>query len=142
MSRAYRRLAWSDPHGLIARGAQSFLYFAHIVDTAGFEYRYIGKSAGRRPRLADYRRNVDRIFKGQPRRTTQGQEKYRAVHLAMAKACEYGWEYEFYALEEVSPDRIDDVEQRRIVELACNLNNSSSWAVEEYDSLMVRDLLR
>lgn len=135
-----KAIAWTDPYGLAAK-AQSFLYFIRVVDGEGYEFRYVGQTKCGRTRLLQYAQNINRIFNGLPRRPTPGQETYRAVHLALAKACEHGWEYEFYPIEEVAPDRIGKVEQQRIGELRCNLNGARKWHVGDFPSLAVSDLI-
>jgi len=133
--------SWTDPYGLIAARAKVFLYFVRVTDASGDAYCYIGKTKNGKSRLREYRRNIEKIFAGRPRRVTLGQEKYRAVHLALAKACELGWNYEFYPLEEVELSRLNVVEQQRISELSCNLNSGCSWSVGNYQTLTIRDLL-
>lgn len=134
-------LEWSDPHGLVGRDTRVFLYFVRVTDDAGREYRYVGRTIGGRSRLTNYVRNVGRIFDGLPRRITPGQEEYRAVHLALAKACRHGWTYEFYALEEVQRQGLGQVERQRIRELRCNLNDAPKWRVEQFDSLTIGELI-
>lgn len=46
----------------------------------------------------------------------------RAVHLALTKAVEYGWEYEFYPLENVLKEIPYWVDSDYINELKCSLN--------------------
>jgi hypothetical protein len=74
--------------------------------------------------------------------TSPGQEKYRAIHLALAKACERRWSYEFYPLEEVELQRLNETEHQRISELRCNLNSARSWAVEQFGTLTISELLQ
>lgn len=134
-------LEWTDPHGLVSRGARVFLYFVRVTDDAGREYCYVGQTIRGMSRLKDYVRSVGRIFDGLPRRVTPGQEEYRAVHLALAKACRHGWAYEFYALEEVQLQRLGQFEQQRKRELRCNLNDAPKWRVEQFDSLAIGALI-
>jgi hypothetical protein len=134
-------ITWTDPHSLIAANARIFLYFIRVTDEHGDEYRYIGKTKNGISRLRQYRQNIVKIFAGRPRRTTPGEEKYRAIHLALAKACDLGWSYEFYPLEEVELHRLHETEQQRISELRCNLNSARSWDVDQFRTLTVRDLL-
>ena len=135
-------LAWTSPRRVDISPGIGFLFFARIVDgNTKVEYRYIGKSTRGETGLEDYRRNVERIHAGRPRRITPGQEKFRAVHLAMAKACELGWTYEFYPLENVAQAELDQMKTRRVAELGCNLNSGASWSVADYDALSVSDLL-
>lgn len=136
-----KNLEWTDPHGLVNGKARVFLYFVRVTDNMGDEYRYIGQTKGGKSRLRDYARNIDRIFAGLPRRITAGQQDYRAVHLALAKACQHGWMYEFYPLEEVEPHRLNEVEQQRIRELRCNLNGARKWSVDQFRTLTIRELV-
>jgi hypothetical protein len=134
-------LIWTNPHAIDTRQGAGFLYFARIVDaTTGREHRYIGRSSTGESRLRAYCRNVEKIFQGLPRRPTPGQEKYRTVHLAMAKACEHGWEYEFYPLENCDCGALNQFERLRIAERRCDLNTGRSWAVADYGRLTIDDL--
>lgn len=137
---ARQPLIWTNPKEIDL--SKPCLYFFRAVDPGtDTEYLYVGKS--RRPgRLDEYVRNVGRIFRGQPRRTTPGQEQYRAVHLAMAKACEFNWEYEFFPLENTRPDDLDRSERVRVGELSCNLNDRPTWRVQEYCRLRMTDIVR
>lgn len=134
-------LTWTNPHGVDTRKGVGFLYFVRIVDPAtGREHRYVGKSTIGESRLRAYIKNVDRIFADLPRRPTAGQQKFRAVHLALAKAIEHGWDYEFFPLENVDPESIGQLEGVRIAELGCNLNSARLWEVADYARLTVADL--
>ena len=137
-----KSLTWTDPHGLVDKKARVFLYFVRVTDDEGHEYRYIGQTKGGKSRLKDYARNIDRIFAGLPRRITPGQEDYRAVHLALAKACKHDWMYGFYPLEEVEPSRLNEMEQQRIRELQCNLNGARKWSVDQFQALTIYGLIR
>jgi hypothetical protein len=136
-------LVWSIRKEVDLTPGVGFLYFARIVDsTTGVEHRYVGQSKRGETRLREYRRNVERIFSGLPRRTTPGQERYRVVHLAMAKACQFNWDYEFHPLENVAVSEMNEREGKRISELDCDLNaKNSSWPVEDYGNLCIEDLL-
>jgi hypothetical protein len=134
-------LEWTDPHGLVGRDTRVFLYFVRVTDDAGHEYRYVGQTISGKSRLKAYVRNIGRIFAGLPRRITPGQEEYRAVHLALAKASRHGWVYEFYPLEEVELHRLDEVERQRMQELRCNLNGAPKWRVDQFDSLTIGELI-
>jgi len=131
-----REISWTNPKNV----SLGMLYFIRIIDDSGKEYRYIGKSKRGISRLREYKNNIRRIFEGKPRRTTKGQEKYRPVHLALAKACEYGWEYEFYPLENVDIEELNSREKELISKLKCNLNINWSWSVENYQNLSMSDL--
>lgn len=139
---ARQPLEWTNPKRVDC--SKPYLYFFRTVDPGtGTEYRYIGKSDRRKGcRLKEYVRNVNKIFRGQPWRTTLGKEQYRAVHLAMAKACEFGWEYEFFPLENTLRSDLDRLEGVRTRELSCNLNRLGRWSVEKYSELSVDDVLQ
>ena len=133
---------WTNPSGVDTTRAKGFLYFISIVEpTTGQELRYIGKSTTGASRLRAYRCNVERIFKGLPRRTTPKQERYRAVHLALAKACLHGWKYEFRPLENVALDGLNRREHEQIALLNCNLNVRRSWEVKDFHQLQVLEFL-
>ena len=138
---ARQPLIWTNPKEIDL--SKPYLYFFRTVDPGtgtGTEYHYVGQSRrGGKRRLVEYVRNVDRIFRGLPRRTTPGQEKYRAVHLAMAKACEFNWEYEFFPLQNTRPDDLDRSEYEE--KSSCNLNGRPPWRVEDYSRLRMSDIL-
>jgi hypothetical protein len=135
------KLLWTNPRRVDMTKGIGFLYYARIVDpSTGREHRYIGKSTTGEGRLRAYCRNVQKIFAGLPRRPTLGQEKYRAVHLAMAKACEHGSEYDFFPLENADRVNLNQLERWRIVELQCNLNTGRSWTVADYARLSMDDV--
>jgi hypothetical protein len=136
-------LIWSNPRSVDLRKRSGFLYFARILDPdTGREHRYVGRTTRGESRLREYRRNVERIFSGLPRRITPGQELYRAVHLAMAKGCQHGWEYEFYPLENAPVSDLLALEQLRIAQLGCDLNTGRLWAVADYARLSIMDLCK
>ena len=83
-------LTWTNPHGVDLTKGQGVIYFIRVVDDIGREYRYIGRTRSAKTRLQSYVRIVKRIYNGQVRCKTKGQESYRAVHLALAKAVEHG----------------------------------------------------
>lgn len=135
---ARQQLIWTNSKEIDL--SKPYLYFFRTVDPdTATEYRYVGKSSqegGRR--LNEYVRNVKRIFRGQPRGKKQ---QYRVVHLAMAKACEFNWEYEFFPLENTRLDDLDRSERVRVGELSCNLNCRPTWRVEEYSRLRMTDIV-
>lgn len=134
-------VSWTNPHAVDIRKGVGFVYFIRVLEpTTGREHRYIGQTTSGERRLRAYRRNVERIFDGFPRRSTHGQENYRAVHLALAKACEHGWQYEFYPLENCEIKDLDHSERTRIREFDCDLNTARSWAVADYHRLTIGDL--
>lgn len=135
-------LQQSNPLGVVPQEGQGVIYFARVVDDNGTEWKYVGKASSPKSRLSAYVNNVRRIHKGQPRRTTPGQEPYRGVHLALAKAVENEWDYEFYPLQAVEKYKLDVVENRLIQQLQCNLNWLGSWRVEDYHSVKLDHLPR
>ena len=77
-----------------------------------------------------------------------GSKVLRSVHLALAKAIEHGWEYDFYPLENVPVGNLEMAEHEYINELRGNLNRRSfvggligSWPVEDYADLVLHDFV-
>jgi len=90
---------WSNPHDVNLN--EPYLYFIK-VNSGAREYRYIGK-ASKKSRLNEYRRNVEKILSGKPRRPIQkkdgtaqsnGNLRYRYVHLVLSVAEIEGWSIE------------------------------------------------
>lgn len=135
-----KTLEQSNPLGISPSDGEGVVYFARVVDDCGDEWRYIGKASSSRSRLRAYVNNVSRIQRGLPRRTTPGQELFRGVHLALAKAVENDWEYELFPLLAVEKSCLDVVEQQKIQEFHCNLNGLRSWPVEHYHALELKHL--
>ena len=132
---------WTNPHAVDLTKGTGVLYFIRVTEgLSGIEYKYVGQTIDGRRRFGEYRNNVSKIFEGMPRRTTRGQEKYRPVHLALAKACQYSWDYEFFPLENANVEDLNTVEQRRRIELGCGLNVRWSWDVKDYARLCMTDI--
>jgi hypothetical protein len=131
---------WTNPNSVNLSKGLGMLYFIKVVDDTGSEFRYVGQTRRGKSRLREYKNNVRKIFEGKPRRTTKGQERYRPVHLALAKACECGWHYDFFPIENVSIEEMNVTEQIRISELDCTLNVKWSWFVENYHDLNMTDI--
>ena len=137
---------WTKPKGIDE--SIPFIYHLSITDDAGKEYRYVGK-ARHYGRLREYKRNIRRIHDGKPRRTTPGQEEYRAVHFALYKAIENDWDINFYIiypLKAPSKDELNVVENQFIDKLKCNLNKrynpkAGGWAVEDLDKLKIEEFV-
>ena len=118
-----------------------FLYVIKI-NTGRNEYRYIGKASSK-SRLDAYSRNTDRALSGKTKRPMpppgkplrQGNLRYRHIHLVMAIAEREDWKVEHFPIENIPKEQLNNTEQTRIREYECNLNNGSSWAVEEFDQL-------
>ncbi|EOX4797018.1 hypothetical protein ACI2RL_004847, partial [Vibrio alginolyticus] len=133
-------LEWSNPYELDLTEGKGLVYFARVVDDVGNEYRYVGQTKRGKKPLNDYVNNVRRILSGLPRRTTKGQEKYRAVHLALAKATQNNWFYELKPIEITELTKLNDLESSKIKELNCNLNVKWSWNVSDFSELNLSDI--
>ncbi|EIV1738058.1 hypothetical protein L7E62_004708 [Vibrio parahaemolyticus] len=133
-------LEWSNPYELDLTEGKGLVYFARVVDDVGNEYRYVGQTKRGKKRLNDYVNNVRRILSGLSRRTTKGQEKYRAVHLALAKATQNNWFYELKPIEITELTKLNDLESSKIKELNCNLNVKWSWNVSDFSELNLSDI--
>lgn len=101
----------TNPYNVEATCGDGLIYFIRVVDDEGQEWRYIGKAKSPRS------------------------------HLALAKAHEHGWEYDFYPLEPVAKQEMNVREQQLISVLDCNLNGLNSWRVEGYPSLSLQELV-
>jgi hypothetical protein len=91
-----------------------------------------------------YSRNINRVLSGQPKRPTikrngekqsDGNIKFRKVHLVPALAVKHNWEIEHFPLENCEKSEHTKIEKLRIKEFECNLNGKGSWYVEEFDKL-------
>jgi hypothetical protein len=134
-------ITWTNPRKVPLAEGKILLYFIRVIDDAGTEYTYIGQTKQGAKGLQEDIKSVKKIFEGKPRKAIPGKGKYRAVHLALAKASEHGWPVEFYPLENVGIALLEKVEQKRMLELRCNLNVGRNWLVEDYSSLSIADLL-
>jgi hypothetical protein len=134
-------LNWSNPRNVILAEGKVLLYYIGVTDEFGVKHSYIGQTRTGAKGLQEYQKALRKIFEGKPRQTAAGKEKYRAVHLALAKACEHGWPIEFYPLENVGAAMLEKVEQKRRAELGSDLNAGHSWRVEDYSRLTLADLL-
>ena len=77
----------------------SFIYCIEITDVdRGETHRYIGQARNYK-RLVEYRNNMRRICQRLPKRTTPGQEPYRAIHFALYHGIKHGWDTSFHVLE-------------------------------------------
>ena len=141
-------LIWTNPHEVDLSDGEGVIYYIRVIDDQDREFRYIGRTFKAKTRLQRYTRNVKRIHEGKIRSITKGQESYRGVHLALAKAIEHGWEYDFYPLENVPVGNLEMAEHEYINELRGNLNRRSfvggligSWPVEDYADLVLHDFV-
>jgi hypothetical protein len=126
-------LKWTNPRGIDL--SAPFVYFVRVVEPCGREYQYVGK-ARHGDRQNEYATRIARILKGRRR-----EQPYRAVHLALAKACELGWDYEIYPLESCTPDELLTRERHYLAKLRCNLNGARTWSIEQYPQLSPCDLV-
>jgi hypothetical protein len=115
-----------------------FIYLVRVIDDAGQEYRYVGK-ARNESRLREYKNNMIKIAERRPRGVKQ---RYRAVHFALAKALEHGWQYEIVAIESPPAASLLARERHHRAQSGCNLNGARTWDVSEYATLQISDLLR
>lgn len=134
-------LGWSNPHNITLTEGKVLLYFIGVTDDNGVKHGYLGQTKNGVRGLQEYQKALRKIVAGKPRQSAPGKEKYRAVHLALAKACEHGWPMEFYPLENVGAAMLEKVEQKRRAELGCDLNAGRSWRVEDYSRLTLAELL-
>jgi hypothetical protein len=132
--------SWTNPREIDL--ARPYLYFI-VVRSPVEEYRYVGKGSSP-SRMGAYARNVSRVLAGQTKRPpvtrdgrpqSEGNIKYRYVHLVLAAAVRRGWTIEHYPLENCEKSEQTKLEKLRIAELSCNLNDGFSWFVEDFDRL-------
>ena len=85
-----------------------------------------------------------RICKRLPRRTTPGQEKYRAIHFVLYHGLSHEWTINVRELQ-TYPGRdkkyVNSEEARYIEELKPNLNNKRNWSIDELDDLTIEDFV-
>lgn len=133
-------LAWSNPDRVDL--TKPYLYVIRIKSPHA-EFRYVGKASSR-SRMDAYRRNVTRIFAGKTKRPavkkdgqpqSDGNIKYRQVHLYLAVALSEGWGITHQPLENCSKQNFSELERQRRDELDCQLNGGESWHVQEFASL-------
>jgi hypothetical protein len=131
---------WSNPHDVDL--TKPYVYFIRIRSPNN-EYRYVGKGSSA-SRMDAYGRNVRRVLSGQPKRPalkrngkpqSEGNIRFRYVHLVLTKAVTQGWSIEHYPLSNCEKTQQTSVEKLRKKELACNLNDGISWRVEDFDAL-------
>jgi hypothetical protein len=132
---------WTNPRNIPLAQGKILLYLIRVIDDAGTEYSYLGQTKQGAKGLQEYAKDLKKIFAAKPRKAIVGKGKYRAVHLALAKASEHGWPVEFYPLENVGIALLEKIEQKRMAELRCNLNAGRNWEVADYNRLSIADLL-
>lgn len=119
-----------------------YLYLI-VVNSPAMEYRYIGKGSSP-SRMNAYLRNVERVLEGKTKRPaltrdgrpqSEGNQKYRYVHLVLATAVLRGWPITQIALENCEKAEHSLLEKRRMAEHRCNMNNGPSWLVTDFARL-------
>lgn len=133
-------LGWTNPRNIALAQGKILLYLIRVTDAAGTQYSYLGQTRQGAKGLQEYVKDMQKIFAAKPRKAI-GSGKYRAVHLALANACEHRWAVEFHPLENVGAAMLEKITQKRMAELHCNLNAGRNWLVEDYRSLSIADLL-
>jgi len=133
-------IEWSNPHEVDL--TKPYIYYIS-VQSKEKEYRYIGK--GSRPsRMKAYDRNVSRIFEGKSKRPTikkngEPQKKsniqFRYVHLVLAVAVKEGWDIKHYPIENCEGVEHKQIEDIRVKEYKCNMNDGKSWFVKDFEQL-------
>ena len=133
-------MEWANPRQINLN--KPYIYFIKVTSEEN-EYRYIGK--GSRPsRMDAYARNVSRVLSGEPKRPyvkkngelqSEGNIKFRYVHLILATAVKNGWRIEHYPLENCEKSEHTLIEQRRKKKMNCNMNDGDSWFVEDFEQL-------
>ncbi len=128
---------WANPKQIDL--SRPFLYLIKI-SVKQKEFRYIGK-ATKKSRLNEYKSNVTKILAGKSRRPvlkkdgspqTRGNLKFRYVHLVLANAQQRGWDIEHYPIENVAKQDLNLRESTLIKQLECNMNNGSTWSIDEF----------
>ncbi len=91
-----------------------------------------------------YWKNVDKVLEGKPKRPaikrdgtpqSDGNQKFRYVHLVLATAVKRGWKIEHYPIENVEKPQHTMRESELIQELKCNMNSGPAWWVKDFASL-------
>jgi hypothetical protein len=66
---------------------------------------------------------------------SKGNLKYRYVHLVLANAQKLGWDIEHYPIENVAKQDLNSREVALINEFECNMNDGSTWFIEQFSEL-------
>jgi len=134
----------TNPNGVNTN--QPLVYFIRIK-SPNHEYRYVGKSSSAGRLLSAYHRNIERILAGETKRPrfkkngerqSEGNLRYRRVHLALARAVEEGWLIEHYPLANADKAFLNATEKYWMKKMDCNLNNGPTWAIEDCGKLAGR----
>lgn len=133
-------LPWNNPRSVDL--TKPYLYCI-IVHSPTRTFRYVGKGSSP-SRMDSYARNVDRVLAGKTKRPpvtrdgrvqSEGNRKYRYVHLVLAVAVKRGWRIELYPIENCAKDHHSALEGQRARELQCDMNGGPSWFVEDFERL-------
>jgi len=132
---------WTNPHGVDL--TKPYIYYLCSRSTK-HEYRYVGKGKSS-SRMSAYWRNVQRALEGETKRPaikrdgtpqSDGNIRYRYVHLILAAAVRNGWDIEHYPLENCDLSEHSARERALIAEKRGNMNDGASWYVEDFESLV------
>lgn len=133
-------ISWSNPKNIDLK--KPYIYRIR-VKTPNREYCYVGK--GSKPsRMGAYESNVSRVLRGESKRPlfkkngerqSEGNIKFRFVHLVLATAVQEGWLVEHYPIENCSKEEHLEREKYWRNEHRCNMNEGKSWFVEEFNML-------
>ena len=91
-----------------------------------------------------YGKNVTKVLNGEPKRPavkrngepqSEGNIKFRYVHLVLATAVINGWEIEHFPIENCEKDEHIIIEKLRKKERNCNMNDGPGWFVEDFEML-------
>ena len=132
--------SWTNPKNVDLENP--YLYFIRITSPTK-EWRYVGK--GSKPsRMDAYARNVERVLAGKPKRPavkrdgtpqSEGNIKFRFVHLVLAAAVKNGWRIDHYPLQNCSKAEHTAVERQLQQQMDCNMNHGPTWFVEDFERL-------
>ncbi len=139
-ARQNERVRWTNPLGINLSSDRGVLYLICVTDDADVRHEYLGQTKRAKKRFKEYINNIEKIKARKSKRGGNGEPRYRAVHLALAKAIEFGWQYECYPVENVALNHLHQTEQQRRLEFDYKLNEGRSWLVAEYESLTIADL--
>jgi len=97
-----------------------------------------------------YGRNVAQVFAGQTERPavkrngeqqSEGNIRYRWIHLVLAVAVRHGWAISHQPIENCFREELAVTERRRIVEIGCALNDGPSWRIEDFEEISAHVVL-
>ncbi len=136
-------LMWSsaNPSGIDL--TRPYLYLIRVV-APHQEFRYIGKGSNPSRLEKEYQKNIEKIFQGKPKRPvmkrngtpqSEGNKKFRYIHLVLAAAKKYGWTIEHRAIENCVKADHNTLERQRMVDYNCNANDGPTWYVGDFERL-------